>query len=215
MTSNPESVVLHELARETIRRKHSDAIGIQSVLSSGVDTDGCLVCCSAPACCPMLGVLPCFGNPEYIVKKHESSKYVYIRENSLEWNTPIITLDEGVCCGIDPCMYTVRDRVHVLYFDDPVFNHITDQTRSFNELRTCLCGGRGERIQMDSRCCWHMFYRTHVPCICVPICCPSVFCPCAQRREIFVKDAQHGIYEISKALKYHQTRSSQMEDRDL
>lgn len=65
--------------------------------------------------------------------KHESSKYVYIRENSIEWNTPAITVAQGACCGIDPCLYTVRDRVHVLYFDDPVLDHITDQVNFLRE----------------------------------------------------------------------------------
>jgi hypothetical protein len=121
------NVISHEYERNILHLTHEKSISIESILESGQNDDGCFVCCSAPAFLPLLGILPCFRNPEYIIAQHESSKYVYIRENSLEWNTPNIVLSGGSCCGIDPCMYSVRDDVHVLYFDDPVFDHISDQ----------------------------------------------------------------------------------------
>jgi hypothetical protein len=122
-----ETIKSKEYDRQILHLQNESVISIDSILESGQDDDGCFVCCSAPACLPLLGILPCFRNPEYIIAKHESSKYVYIRENSLEWNTPNIVLSGGACCGIDPCMYTVRDHVHVLYYDDPVFDHLSDQ----------------------------------------------------------------------------------------
>lgn len=38
-----------------------------------------------------------------------------------------IILNKGPCCGVDPCMYTIEDRVTVLYYDNPVFENITDK----------------------------------------------------------------------------------------
>lgn len=107
--------------------KNKDFISIEQSLESGQNSDGCLVCCSAPSCLPLLGVFPCFRNPDYIIAKHESSKYVYLREHSIEWNNPEIILADGNCCGVDPCLYTIRDNVQVIYFDDPILNHVSDQ----------------------------------------------------------------------------------------
>jgi hypothetical protein len=56
-----------------------------------------------------------------IALRKESSKYILIRENSLEWNEPRIVMKNGTCCGIDPCTYDIQDNVKVLYFDDPIF----------------------------------------------------------------------------------------------
>ena len=33
----------------------------------------------------------------------------------------------GPCFGVDPCMYDIRDNIKVLYFDDPIFDRITDR----------------------------------------------------------------------------------------
>lgn len=100
---------------------------IEEILESGHNSDGCLICCSAPSCLPLLGILPCFRNPEYIIEKYETSKYVYLREHSIEWNTPHIVLANGNCCGVDPCLYTIRDNIQVIYYDDPMLNNISDQ----------------------------------------------------------------------------------------
>jgi len=50
----------------------------------------------------------------------------------------------GLCCGVDPCEYDVQDNISVLYFDDKMFERITDQTRFCNECRTCMFGGKGK-----------------------------------------------------------------------
>ena len=87
-----------------------------------------------------------------------------------------------------------------VYFDDPVFNRISDQTRCCNECRTCCCGGSGERIQIDSPCCFNICQRGSYPCPCVPICCPTAIFSCALKYELYVEDAQKGMYEIQQVI---------------
>lgn len=185
-------------ARRMMSRKSVSAMGILTVLEPGEDVPGCCICCKAPACCPIFSILPCCDDAEYVVVKREASKYIFIRENSIEWNDPEIVLKNGNCFGLDPCVYDVQDHVKVLFFDDPVFERITDQTRMCNETRTCLCGGRGDRIQLDSPCFCGICYRASSPCLFVPICLPSSCIPCALRYEIYTTDAQKGLYEIKK-----------------
>lgn len=108
-------------------------------------------------------------------------------------------MKHGSCCGVDPCMYEVQDRTHVLYFDNPIFDRITDQTRCCNDLRTCLCGGRGERIHIDSPCCYSLCLRGTFPCCFIPSCCPSVLSPCAWQYDVYIEDATQGLYEITRA----------------
>jgi hypothetical protein len=133
--------------------------------------------------------------------RRESSKYVHIRENSLEWNEPVVAFKEGGCCGIDPCVYEVQDKVRVVYFDDPIFDGLTDKTRTCNETCTCLFGGRGERLQMSLSCCFNLGYRSQFPCLCVPKCCPMSMFPCVLRHEIYLEDAQKALYEIKQVRK--------------
>ena len=128
-------------------------------------------------------------------------QYVFVRENSVEWNEPEINWQEGNVCGIDPCMYGVQDNPQVIYYDDPMFDEISDKTRWFNETRTCLCGGHGERIELTSSCCYGLCYRASYPLPCVPICVPTSFFPCARRREIYLQDAAEGIHEMKKAVR--------------
>jgi len=144
-------------------------------------------------------MMPCCNDPEYIHVKKESSKYIFIRENSLEWNMPVVVMKQGTCCGIDPCIYEIQDNIKVLYFDDPIFSRISDQTRYCNEFQTCLFGGQGERIQIDSPCCFGICHRSSCPCICVPICCPNCLVPCVLNHTIYVRDAQKGKYSIEQA----------------
>ncbi len=108
-------------------------------------------------------------------------------------------LQKGSCFGVDPCMFDIQDHVTVLYFDDPMFDRITDQTRFCNQCRTCLCGGRGERLRIDAPFCFDICLRGSCPCPCVPICCPTWFCPCVLRHYLFLDDAQKGMFEIKKA----------------
>lgn len=87
----------------------------------------------------------------------------------------------------------------VLYFDDPMFDRLTDQTRLCNEFRTCCCGGSGERVRIDAPFCFDLCLRGTTPCCCIPVCCPNALCPCILRHEIYVEDAQRGLYEIKRA----------------
>jgi len=185
--------------RGMFSRKEKHNIQLQ-MLEPGRDTKSCLVCCSAPACCPACSFCPCCDDAEYVKNKREASKYIFIRENSLEWNDPeIVVMQSGSC--LDPCLYTIKDRVHTVYFDDVMFERITDQTRFCNECRTCLFGGRGERIRLDATCCYGLCLRSSFPCPFVPFCCPSVVFPCAWRHEIYVTDASKALYEIKGAIK--------------
>lgn len=193
------SISYKNFGRRILSRKNSSTVNIVNTLNPGQTTDGCLTCCSAPTCCPLLSICPCCGDAEYIRQKKKSSSYIYIRENSLEWNDPEIVIQPGVCCGIDPCLYDIQDKVQVVYFDDVVFDRLTDQTRYCNECRTCCFGGKGERIRMDAPTCFGCCQRGSSPCICIPFCCPKSLCPCILRFEIYVDDAQKGLYEIKKA----------------
>jgi hypothetical protein len=79
--------------RKMFNRESETSIGIVGKLRPGEHVSGCLVCCNAPACCPILSILPCCTYPEYVFVKLESSKYIYIRENSIEWNDPEVTIN--------------------------------------------------------------------------------------------------------------------------
>jgi hypothetical protein len=185
--------------RKILSRRDVKSLGITSSLAPGQRIDGCLVCCAAPACCPMFSACPCCSDAKYIQLLRASSSYFYIRENSIEWNDPEIVMQRGPCCGVDPCLYEVQDNVKVLYFDDVMFERMTDQTRTCHECRTCLFGGKGERVQIDSPVCCSCCQRGSFPCLFVPVCCPSIICPCILRHEIYLEDAQKGLYEIKKA----------------
>jgi hypothetical protein len=188
------------LGRKMLSRNDTSSIDVAKTLTPGQTTDGCWVCCNAPSCCPLFSSLClCCGDAEYIRQKRKASSYIYIRENSIEWNEPSIIMQPGVCCGVDPCLYNIQDRVSVVYYDDLVFERITDQTRFCNECRTCCFGGKGERIRMDAPTCFGCCQRGVFPCICIPFCCPKSCCPCILRYEIYVDDAQKGLYEIKRA----------------
>jgi hypothetical protein len=74
--------------RKMLTKEHEDRIRIVKAIPSGEDTFGCIACCHAPSCCALVSLCPCCTNPEYIIHKRASSKYIYIRENSIEWNDP-------------------------------------------------------------------------------------------------------------------------------
>jgi len=189
--------------RAMLSREDAGLIKVRAILEPGSHTPSVLVCCSTPSCCPMFaGLCPCCDDADYVREKREASKYVLLRENSLEWNNPIVAMSNGSCFGVDPCLFVVKDSVHVVYFDDLVFATISDKTRCCNECRTCLCGGRGERIIIDQTCCFGLCFRSSFPCLpCIPICCPPQFAPCAWRHELHVKDASLALYEIKAAIK--------------
>ena len=181
-------------------RQSRGAINL-TTLEPGTHKASCVTCLSSPSCCPLCSICICCDDSEYIKEKREASKYIYIRENSLEWNEPEIVMKAGSCLGVDPCLYQIHDNVHVVYYDDIMFDRITDQTRVCNECRTCLCGGRGERIRIDSTCCFGICLRASFPCACIPTCCPTSCFPCAWRHEIYVTDASKALYEIKAALR--------------
>jgi hypothetical protein len=189
--------------RAMLSREDRDNLRVRTVLEPGTHTPSVLVCCSTPSCCPMCaGTCPCCDDAEYVREKREASKYVYIRENSIEWNNPNIAMSNGSCCGVDPCLFIVKDEVHVVYFDDLMFASISDKTRMCNECRTCLCGGKGERVSIDQTCCLGLCFRSSFPCLPgVPVCCPTQLTPCAWRHELHVRDAAKALYEIKAAIK--------------
>jgi len=90
----------------------------------------------APAMCPICAVCPCCTLPEYITKATEESTYVYVRENSVEFNMPGLSSEKGACCGNSICGYRVADNVQVVYYDAMVMDQITDKTRCCNDCRT-------------------------------------------------------------------------------
>lgn len=187
--------------RRMMSRRREDGIHLLKSLTPGLHSTGCCVCCSAPACCPMCSALICCDHSKYIVAQRDASKYVLVRENSLEWNEPEIVWEGGNCFGIDPCLYGVQDNPQVVYYDDPMIDEISDQTRWCNETRTCLNGGSGERVQLTSTCFFGICYRASFPCPCVPVCVPTALFPCARRRVLYLKDAAEGIHEIKNAVR--------------
>jgi hypothetical protein len=99
-------------SRFIIGTKKEDAIIIQAIPPASRMTS-CYVCCKAPSCCACVSTCPCCEHPEYITMKVEESTYIYIRENSLEWNDPQIVFKSGNCCGIDICLYDVQVSTHI------------------------------------------------------------------------------------------------------
>lgn len=65
----------------------------------------------------------------------DSSRYIYIRENSLEFNNPTMQAARGSCCGASLFKLAVRDNVTVMYFDDEHF----DNGEFFNYNTGVLC----------------------------------------------------------------------------
>jgi hypothetical protein len=90
-SATPRSVRIQDLGRTAISRHQSHSLAILDEVESGENSNSWCACCAAPACCSTLGALPCFQNPEYITLRYESSKYIYVRENSLEWNEPKVS----------------------------------------------------------------------------------------------------------------------------
>jgi len=143
----------------------------------------------------------CCDDAKYVVQARDASKYVFVREHSLEWNEPQVVFQTGTCMGVDPCMYVIQDNPNVMYYDDPMFNDISDRTRWCNEWRTCMFGGRGEVVRFTSTCFYGLCFRSSWPLPCVPVCFPVSCLPCAREREIYLDDAAAGIHEIKSALR--------------
>jgi hypothetical protein len=199
-SSNGGAASVLQKDRVMMSRSNHSHVKITRELEAGAKTSGCCECCSAPSMCPGFALcLFCFGEPDYIVKEREASKYVYIRENSIEWNEPKIVTASGYCCGQSLGQYRTKDDIKVLYFDDPGFDRVQNHTRCCNEYHTWLCGGRGETAMIDSTFCYGMCLRAPAPFLCVPCCCPHFICPCSLHYKIFLENAERGCYEIKAA----------------
>lgn len=144
--------------------------------------------------------MPCCDDPAYITSAREASKYIYIRENALEWNAPQIAAAKGDCCGVSLCRYRIQDNVKVIYFDDLTLEDIDDDTRCCNDLRTKCCGGMGEEIRLRGEFCLGMCVRAPFPIMCVPACCPTFCCPCAFSHSIYVENSNEAIVKIKNAV---------------
>ena len=121
----------HNRGRSMMSRANNNNIQIISSLKPGLHEQSCIVCCNAPSFCALCSILPCCNDPEYIVLRRDSSKYIHIRENSIEWNDPNVIMTHGPCFGVDPCVYTVQDNVTVLYYDDIIFDKVLDKVVIF------------------------------------------------------------------------------------
>ncbi|KAL3822279.1 hypothetical protein ACHAXA_005912 [Cyclostephanos tholiformis] len=207
--------------RPMISRSSGDRVKITHTIEPGKDETGCLTCFYSPPDYPILAKCPCYDYPEYIVNEINSSRYIYIRENSIEYNQPTLqpakaenALATVLCCGNSPTSLIVRDQISTIYFDDILMDGVRNDTRPCNPLHTFCCGGRGEEVRLESRFCWDSCYRGRgigteqcgpLNCIfhccvpCVPVVCPDCLCPCAARKTIYVEDAETAVKIISKA----------------
>jgi len=185
--------------RRMISRVAADRIRITHIIEPGKRMVGCFTCCHASDNLPALAYLPCFDYPGYIVHKVNCSKYIYVRENSLEWNSPKIQSAKGNCCGVSCCELAVQDDIRVLYFDDIYFDDVRNDTRYCNDCRTFCCGGRGEEVQIESTFGFGMCKRGRVALSCVPACFPDICCPCLVKSELWVEDANTAVKVIKMA----------------
>lgn len=185
--------------RRMMSRICGDRIKITHTIEPGKRQTGCLACCHAPDSCPTFAYLPCFDYPQYIVNEVNASKYIYIRENGLEWNDPGIQADKGRCCGLSCTHLAVMDRVTVLYFDDIHFDNVRNDTRWCDGCLTFLCGGRGEQVQIESTFCCGCCFRGRDGITCIPACCPEILCPCMAKAELWVQDSESAVETIREA----------------
>ena len=178
--------------------------GEQDLVPPGLREEGCCVCCVASENCPCLSLAPCYGEPISIHEKRESSKYILMRENSMEWNTPVRISRPGAlcsplrgeCCGVSCFRYDIKDDVKVVYFDDPMLDRIRYVPPSCCGLSKWMWGGDGERVRIDSACCCGLCLRGSFPLCCIPCCLPfmGINLPCSVSRDIMVQPrdlAQH------------------------
>lgn len=64
---------------------------------------------------------------------------------------------------------------------------VTDVTRPCNESKMFCCGGKGEKVQIDSRFCCGLLKRAPCAYVCIPSCFSEECCPClvASVRKLF------------------------------
>jgi len=180
----------YKMDRVIMNRASPDTVAIVQHLPPGQDKGPCYQCCYAPSFCPCCVICPCCNDPEYIVRASEDSKYIFLKETSIEWNDPNISFKDGSCCGIDPCHYRIQDNVHVVYYDDPLLTKIDDKTRCCDDFLTYCCGGSGDRIALRHTICLGCCNKAQFPFMCIPICCPVSCCPCAIQHNIYVQQGK-------------------------
>jgi hypothetical protein len=185
-------------SRDIVATKQNGAVLITPE-PTGTAAQNCCVCCRAPACCACCSIMPCCENPEYISTKLQASRYIYIRENSLEWNEPQIVFRPGNCCGFDICQYDVQDAVTVLFYDDAAFEHIYDGSGCLNDVLIYCCGGNSESVTFAAKLCYGCCYRSKFCGPAWPICCPQAFIPCATVYTVYPNDSLHFLHELKKA----------------
>eukprot|EP00968_Pinguiococcus_pyrenoidosus_P008325 scaffold585_cov237-Pinguiococcus_pyrenoidosus.AAC.9 len=133
----------YRMERVMMNKAEQHSIRVVEELQPGEHEVGNCQCFSCVPLCACCLVLPCCVIPESIAGQLRDSRYIYVKETSIEWNDPrAVCLEGGFLCGIDPCNYRVQDDVTVLYYDDPLLNEITDQTRCCNDCRTSCFGVR-------------------------------------------------------------------------
>ena len=171
--------------------------GNQDLVRPGLRREGCCVCCVASENCPCLSLVPCYGEPMNIHQKRESSKYILMRENSIEWNNPIrISRPGSLCnpflfefCGVSCCQYDIKDDIKVVYFDDPMLDRIRYKAPCCCGLDQALYGSDGEIVRIDSACCMGLCIRGTWPLCFIPCCFPllGISCPCSKYHDIIVQ----------------------------
>lgn len=203
----------YKTGRVMMNRGDENVMRIIKDLPPGTSDYGCLGCIETPACCACCVCLPCCILPKYIDEVIEDSKYVHLRETAIEWNSPVSIFSEGGPCGINCCGYRVQDNVHVVYYDDPILNEITDQTRCCNDNRTHCCGGEGDEIQLRHTFCLGCCVKALPPFLCVPICCPRSLCPCAVSHTLYVRigTAPEALRQLVKARDQARSQAAKIE----
>lgn len=180
-----------------------------SSIPPGQTQDSMLACCYAPAFCPCWSLLPCCLEAQYLRDKRNASRYILLRENSIEWNEPVCTSAPGPCwcCGVNWILYDVKDNVQVVHYDDPHIKRVRNGTRYCNYIRTQLCGGQEDEIHVEAplRCCCCV--RGSLPCPLIPVCflwscSPVRWCPCSLRKSFHVmsKNENWGGADVAVAL---------------
>jgi len=201
--------------RLMLSRTSADRYRITHTIKPGSREQGCLTCCYSPDQCPFcvyLGCGGCFGAdsgcgcdyPEYAVKQMNASAYVVVRENSLEWNDPVLRYK--ACCSN---RLEVMDRVSVMYFDDSQFVELRRRKRWCNLFTNFCFGGRGEQLLIEKSCCFGMcLLGRRNCCFLAPSCLGDLICirGCVARRSIWVEDSEAAKRIITEARDNAKTR---------
>jgi len=190
--------LLHSLVRAGISR-----ILVQSKLPTLLNQEGekrgASRAVTRPTTVPSLPPSSAATTIPNIVNEMNASRYIYVRENGIEWNSPSMQPAKGTCCGQSCTELAVMDNITVLYFDDINFDDVRNDTRCCNTCMTFCCGGRGEQVQIESTFCFSCCIRGRDNRTCIPVCCPDLCCPCIVKSELWVEDAPAAVKIIRDA----------------